>query len=61
MYGDELSALLYVQMHRICSGEQTITVTLPHRPALVSIDPYRLLDWEEHDNDDNIERMEVQS
>ena len=52
---DELSAPLYVQMHRIRSGEQTITVTVPRKPALAGIDPYHLLDWEEGEDDDNIE------
>ena len=34
---------LYLQKHRIRSGEQTITVTVPHAPARVAIDPYRKL------------------
>jgi len=34
-------------MHRIRSGDQTITVTVPREPALAGIDPYHLLDWEE--------------
>ena len=34
---------LYVQMHRIRSGKQTITVTVPVEPAGVGIDPYHLL------------------
>jgi aminopeptidase N len=45
--GDELSEPLHVQMHRVRSGEQTITVTVPGKPARAGIDPYRLLDWEE--------------
>ncbi|HEX2095104.1 MAG TPA: hypothetical protein VHG28_22075 [Longimicrobiaceae bacterium] len=55
--GDELGAPLHVQMHRIRSGEQTITVTVPRRPVLAGIDPYHLLDWEEREDDDNIERV----
>ncbi|MFL5580718.1 MAG: hypothetical protein ACJ8AO_10100 [Gemmatimonadaceae bacterium] len=51
---DELGAPLYVQMHRVRSGEQTITVTVPRRPALAGIDPHHLLDWEEGEDDDNI-------
>jgi ABC-2 type transport system permease protein len=58
--GDELGAPLYVQMHRIRSGQQTITVTVPHKPVLAGIDPYHLLDWEERDDDDNIERVETE-
>jgi aminopeptidase N len=56
---EELSAPLYVQKHRIRSGAQTITVTVPHKPALAGIDPYHLLDWEEGDDDDNIDAVEV--
>ena len=41
---------LYVRKHRIASGRQTITVTIPERPARGGIDPYNLLDWEEGDN-----------
>ena len=51
----ELSAPLYEQKHRIRSGEQTITVTVPRKPALAGIDPHHLLDWEEHEDDDNVE------
>ena len=59
--GDELSQPLYVQMHRIRSGEQTIMVTVPRRPVLAGIDPYNLLDWEEKGDDDNIDRVEIKS
>lgn len=34
---------LYLQMHRIRSGVQTITVTVPRRPVLVGIDFHQLL------------------
>jgi ABC-2 type transport system permease protein len=59
--GDELSAPLYVRMHRIRSGEQTITVTVPRKPVLAGIDPYHLLDWEEPGDDDNIGEVEIGS
>ena len=59
--GDELSEPLYVQMHRIRSGEQTITVTVPRKPVGAGIDPYHLLDWEESADDDNIEKAEIES
>ncbi|HKG93830.1 MAG TPA: hypothetical protein VKA84_18115, partial [Gemmatimonadaceae bacterium] len=42
--------LLYLQRHRIRSGRQTITVTVPEKPEYAGIDPYNLLDWEEGDN-----------
>jgi ABC-2 type transport system permease protein len=58
---DELSTPLYLKMHRIRSGEQTITVTVPREPALAGIDPYHLLDWEEKEDDDNIERVRAKS
>ena len=55
----ELSAPLYVQMHRIRSGEQTITVHVPREPILAGIDPYHLLDLEEKGDDDNIARVSI--
>ena len=48
--GERLGMPLYVQKHFIRSGKQTITVTLPQKPARGGIDPYNLLDWEEGDN-----------
>lgn len=36
--GEELGEPLYVQMHRIRSGEQTITVTGPRKPKRAGID-----------------------
>jgi ABC-type transport system involved in multi-copper enzyme maturation permease subunit len=48
---DESSAPLYVQQHRISSGEQTITVTVPRKPARAGIDPnYLLIDLKTEDN-----------
>src|SRR5690606_10433372 len=41
---------LYLRRHRIRSGTQTISVTVPERPARGGIDPYSLLDWEEGDD-----------
>ena len=57
--GDELSAPLYVRMHRIRAGRQTITVTVPRKPVLAGIDPYHVLDWVEEGNDDNIEPVKA--
>jgi hypothetical protein len=57
--GEELAEPLYVQMHRIRSGEQKITVEVPRKPALAGIDPYHLLDWEERADDDNIEAVTI--
>ncbi len=53
--GEELGKPLYLQMHRIGSGEQTITVTVPREPAHAGIDPYHLLiDWERGDNTEEV-------
>ena len=53
--GEILGKPLYVQKHFIRSGRQTVTVTLPHKPARGGIDPYNLLDWEEGDNIEEIQ------
>jgi ABC-type transport system involved in multi-copper enzyme maturation permease subunit len=40
---DEERPLLYLGMHRVRSGPQTITVTVPRRPERAGIDPRHLL------------------
>ena len=55
----ELDAPLHLQLHRIRSGEQTITVSVPAEPVLAGVDPFHLLDWEEHEDDDNIEQVTI--
>jgi aminopeptidase N len=55
----ELSAPLHLEMHRIRSGDQTITITVRGKPVLAGIDPYHLLDWEEKEDDDNIEAVTI--
>ena len=50
---------LYLGMHRIRSGEHTVTVTVSRRPALAGIDPNHLLDWEGSGEDDNLVEVEV--
>jgi aminopeptidase N len=57
--GDELSEPLHIQMHRIRSGVQTITVKVPGKPALAGIDPYHLIDWEEG-RGDNIQHVKLE-
>ena len=53
--GDGSGAPIYVQKHRIASGEQSITVTVPSRPARAGIDPRHLLiDVETEDNDKEV-------
>ncbi len=53
--GNGLGEPLYVQKHRIRSAKQTITVTVPRKPARAGIDPYHLLiDWEIDDNTDEV-------
>jgi ABC-2 type transport system permease protein len=42
---------LYLRMHRVRAGDQTITVTVPRKPTRAGIDPYHLLvDLEVDDN-----------
>lgn len=55
--GDEFSRPLHVQKHRIHSGNQTITVAVRGKPVLAGVDPFHLLDWEESEDDDNVERV----
>jgi hypothetical protein len=43
---------LYLRQHRVRSGKQTITVTVPRRPTRAGIDPYRTLI--ERERDDNV-------
>jgi ABC-2 type transport system permease protein len=56
---DELSAPLYMQMHRIRTGEQKITVTVRREPVLAGIDPYHLLDMDEKEDDDNVDQVTI--
>ncbi len=56
--GDGLGEPLYVHMHRIGSGKQTITVTVPRKPAYAGIDPrYLLIDLK---TDDNVEKVKME-
>jgi hypothetical protein len=41
--GERLGEPLYLRKHRLRSGPQTITVTVPRRPARAGIDPYHKL------------------
>jgi hypothetical protein len=59
--GSALSQPLYVQMHRIRSGGQTITVTVPSKPVMAGIDPYHLLDWEAPNEDDNLLEVTIEN
>lgn len=54
--GADYGETLYLQKHRIRSGEQTITVTVPSEPSDAGIDPYHLLI--ELDRFDNVEEVE---
>ena len=57
--GDQLGRPLHLEKHRIRSRNQTITLTVRGRPVLVGIDPFHLLDWEEGEEDDNVERVKI--
>jgi len=41
--GDGLGESLYLERHRIRSGEQTIRIIVPREPARAGIDPYKEL------------------
>jgi len=54
--GSEYGERLYLRSHRIRSGQQTITLTVPRKPAEAGIDPYLLLiDLERFDNVEAVE------
>lgn len=55
----ELNKPHYVNRHRIHSGKQTIIVTVDEKPVLAGVDPYHILDWEENEDDNNIEKVEI--
>jgi ABC-2 type transport system permease protein len=49
--GDERGEQLYLQRHRIVSGQQTIRITVPRAPARAGVDPWRkLIDRDRYDN-----------
>ena len=57
--GEESGEPLYAQKHRIRTGTQTITVTVPRKPDRAGIDPYHLMiDWE---TDDNVRTVKVKN
>ncbi|HYH78683.1 MAG TPA: hypothetical protein VEX86_02775 [Longimicrobium sp.] len=57
--GPEFGETLYLRGHRIRSGAQTITVTVPKKPSDAGIDPYLvLIDLERFDN---VEEVDVES
>lgn len=53
---------LYLQLHRVRSGEQRITVTVPHEPVRAGIDPRNLLiDVRGDDNLKEITRFDTEA
>lgn len=55
--GNRSGESLNLQKHRITSAQQTITITVPRKPARAGIDPNNLLiDWE---TDDNVRAVKV--
>ncbi|HEX2203174.1 MAG TPA: hypothetical protein VHG91_07740 [Longimicrobium sp.] len=57
--GADFGETLYLRKHRIRSGPQTITVTVPKQPSDAGIDPYVvLIDTERFDN---VEEVEIES
>jgi ABC-type transport system involved in multi-copper enzyme maturation permease subunit len=61
VYGDakdgRRGAPLYLRLHRIRTGAQRITVTVPHEPASAGIDPRHLLI--DVDTEDNVDEVAV--
>ena len=56
--GKEWGKPLYLQKHCIRSGEQTVTVEVPEKPARAGIDPYYLLF--DLDIDDNTKKVHME-
>lgn len=57
--GADFGETLYLRMHRIRSGRQTLTVTVAKKPSDAGIDPYVvLIDTERFDN---VEKVEVEN
>jgi hypothetical protein len=54
---EDVGKPLYLQKHRIRSGKQVITVTVPSKPARAGIDPYLLLIDLEAEN--NVQKVTV--
>jgi hypothetical protein len=50
---------LYLRMHRIRAGAQTITVTVPGQPALAGLDPRELLNWEQREDGNNLLEVKI--
>jgi ABC-2 type transport system permease protein len=57
--GDSSGEALYLRMHRVRSGEMTITVTVPRKPARAGVDPYHLLDWESREEENNVREVKT--
>jgi ABC-2 type transport system permease protein len=54
--GPDFGETLYLRSHRIRSGAQTITVTVPKKPSDAGIDPYLvLIDLQRFDNVEEVE------
>lgn len=56
--GAEFGETLYLRRHRIRSGEQSITVTVPRKPSDAGVDPYVVLI--DLDRWDNVEAVEIE-
>jgi ABC-2 type transport system permease protein len=60
--GSELGRPLYLRKHRIRTGRQTITVTVPGRPARAGVDPYQLLlNRHKEEMDEKVREVELGS
>ncbi|MER2999256.1 ABC transporter permease/M1 family aminopeptidase [Pontibacter populi] len=57
--GKSIHEPLYLKMYRIHSGEQTIKVTVPRKPARAGIDPNNLLI--DSDTDNNMKEVKIEA
>jgi ABC-2 type transport system permease protein len=58
--GEALGRPLYLRKHRLRSGQHTITVTVPGRPARAGIDPYhKLITRHKEEMDEKLHDVEV--
>ena len=57
--GNASRKVLHLQLHRVHSGEQTITVTVPEEPADAGIDPDYLLNHSDGEALDNVAEVAV--
>ena len=53
--GERLGRPLHLQLHRVRTGRQVITLEVAEKPERAGIDPYHLLDWGEEGNIEDVD------